>query len=434
MDWQTVFYQIGMFFMQYPTKILLAELLFCLFAPRRKHFWLRVIPSVLLFLCLPYVVGYYEPWLTIGEWFTLAFLLQFIISIFIVLLCFEFSWQQTLFYCTAAYALEHCFDSIQRIVSSLIRGEGSSIDFLAWSGIYLGIMCAVYAVCYFFFVRKIRKLDESVIKSWFVIGLCVATILVVNILSIIIGHVGYDVYHKIYDAVACILLMVTQYSLFYAFEQAKKNEGMRFTLLMSEEQHRLAKENIELINLKCHDLKHQIAHIRHMIDDKKIEASLKEMEKSILIYDSVVKTGNATLDVILTEKKLFCERYGIRFSCIVDGSRLDFMDEEDIYALFGNALDNAVESVITLDKPLARVVSINVSVKGRMLSIHFDNYCGESLKFKNGLPISTKQDKKLHGYGMRSIRYVVNKYNGTMTVFVKNETFNLNVLFPLEEE
>ena len=330
--------------------------------------------------------------------------------------------------------MEHCFDSLQRIISTLIRGEGSPINYFSWIGIYLVIMAAVYAACYFLIVRNIRKLDESVIKNWFVIGLSVATVSIVNILSLVIWHVGYDIFHKIYDLIACILLMVTQYVMFYSFEVVKKNEGLRFTLLMNEEQHRLAKENIELINLKCHDLKHQIAHIRHMINDQQIETSLKDMEQSILIYDSVVKTGNVTLDVLLTEKKLICKRHGIRFSCIVDGSRLDFMDEEDVYALFGNALDNAIESVRTLENSLTRVVSINASVKGKMLSIHFDNYCADDLQFKNGLPISTKGDKKMHGYGMQSIRYVVNKYNGTMTVFVKNETFNLNVLFPLSEE
>lgn len=434
MFWERLAWDLYRFFAHYPTKILLAEMLFCVFAPRRKYFWLRFIPCATVLVAIPFITGYYSPWVTIGENFTFSFLIEFVLSMGLIYFCFRFSWQQTVVYCSSAYAIEHCFDSCRRIVNILLRNYGVRLNAYMRLFLYLGIMSIVFALCYFLFVKQIKKMDNSVLKNKFVIIVSVATILVTNILSVWLDSVGYDVYHKLYDIIACVLLLVMHYTLFYIFELVKKNEVMRYVLEMNEEQHKLAKENIELINLKCHDIKHQIAGLRELTNNEKIKESLQSLEESVIIYDSIVKTGNSTLDAILTEKKLYCERYRIRFSCIVDGAMLDFMEEEDVYALFGNALDNAIESVMSLNKEDERMISIKVSLVGQMLSIHFDNYCEKKIVWKGGFPMSTKNHHEVHGYGMRSIRHVVEKYGGTMNAFQKEDTFNLNILFPLSEQ
>lgn len=432
MFWERIIWYVYRFFAHYPTKILLAEMLFCFLAPRRKYFWLRFIPCAVLFLAFPFFVGYYQPWMQIGE-FTFSFLLYFIMSIALVHFCFQFSWQQAVFYCSSAYAIEHCFDSCRRIVNILFWKYEISLNIPLRLLLYLGIMSVVFTVAYFLFVRQIKKLDNSIVHNKFVLLVSVSTIFVTNIVSVWLDNVGYDIYHKVYDIIACILLLVVHYTLVYIFDLVKKNEVMKYIVNMNEEQHTLAKENIELINLKCHDIKHQIIGLRELTNNEQIKESLQSLEDAVIIYDSIVKTGNSTLDAILTEKKLYCERYRIRFSCIVDGARLDFMEDEDIYSLFSNALDNAIESVMNLEKEDARIISIKVSSVGRMLSIHFDNYSKQEIVWKNGLPMSTKKNYELHGYGMRSIRCVVEKYGGTMNVFQKENSFNLNILFPLSE-
>ena len=81
-----------------------------------------------------------------------------------------------------------------------------------------------------------------------------------------------------------------------------------------------------------------------------------------------------------------------------------------------------------------RLISIKVSPFGKMLSIHFDNYCVNEIVWKDGLPMTEKGDRASHGYGMRSIRHVVDKYQGTMTAFQKDNMFNLNIVLPIPEE
>lgn len=69
---------------------------------------------------------------------------------------------------------------------------------------------------------------------------------------------------------------------------------------------------------------------------------------------TVARTGNETLDIVLTDKLLYCEKNNVTITCIADGKSLSFMSEEDIYSLFGNALDNAVLAVEQLPEPYQR--------------------------------------------------------------------------------
>ena len=61
------------------------------------------------------------------------------------------------------------------------------------------------------------------------------------------------------------------------------------------------------------------------------------------------------------------------------------------------------------------------------------NYYVGDLQFENGLPKTTKQDDKYHGFGLKSIKYVTEKYGGSYTLTVDDGVFELNVvMFPFK--
>ena len=97
-----------------------------------------------------------------------------------------------------------------------------------------------------------------------------------------------------------------------------------------------------------HDLKHQIRELRNLSDDQEREVYLDELENDIMIYDTALQTGNRALDIVLMEKALYCKNHGINWTCMADGSKLGMMKVEDIYAIFGNALENAIHAVMDL--------------------------------------------------------------------------------------
>ena len=198
-----------------------------------------------------------------------------------------------------------------------------------------------------------------------------------------------------------------------------------------QDQYRLSQENIDLINRKCHDLKHQMAAIRHMKDDEEINRQLKEMEHSVMIYDSVVKTGNPVLDTVLTEKSLYCEEHQIVMTCMADGSHLDFIDKVDLYTMFGNAIDNAVESVMKLKDKEKRVIQVSVFNEKKLLMIRVKNHCEDKLKFVEGLPVTTKKDKGYHGFGLKSMQHTAEKYGGTVVCQQLDNAFVLQILLPI---
>lgn len=195
-----------------------------------------------------------------------------------------------------------------------------------------------------------------------------------------------------------------------------------------------SKESIELINYKYHDLKHQIAAIREEKDLEKREDYLRQMEEDIIMYEAQNKTGNPVLDQVLTSKSLFCAKNDISFTCVADGSLLNFMNTMDLCSIFGNALDNAVESVMKISEKEKRLIHTSVYAQKNFLVIRFENYNEEELNFQEGLPKTTKKDRDFHGYGIKSIKHTVKKYNGMINIRSNNQWFQLQILIPLQKE
>ena len=131
----------------------------------------------------------------------------------------------------------------------------------------------------------------------------------------------------------------------------------------------------------------------------------------------------------MTEKKLQCEQENIELTYMIDGEKLNFLKETDIYSLFGNALDNAINSVRSLKCKEKRIISLIVKETMGLVSIHIENYYQGDLDFKEGLPMTTKKDKNYHGFGMKSIRFLTEKYDGELSITADDDVFSLNIIF-----
>ena len=118
-------------------------------------------------------------------------------------------------------------------------------------------------------------------------------------------------------------------------------------------------------------------------------------------------------------------------NCVVDGSLLDFMDTMDICSILGNALDNAIEYEKKMEDPEKRLIHMAVFSQKNFVILRFENYFEGILDMQDGIPVTTKSKKKeFHGFGIRSIRYTVNKYGGAVSITQKDNWFELKVLIP----
>ena len=118
---------------------------------------------------------------------------------------------------------------------------------------------------------------------------------------------------------------------------------------------------------------------------------------------------------------------------MADGKQLGFLEVMDLCSVFGNALDNAIESVERLSDTEKRLIRLAVYVQNGLLMIRTDNYFETPLQ-KNGDEFeTTKADKTSHGYGIKSIRYVAGKYGGSVSIGTEDGWFSLKVLIPVPD-
>jgi len=192
-----------------------------------------------------------------------------------------------------------------------------------------------------------------------------------------------------------------------------------------------SQESIDMVNRKYHDLKHQIAVLRSEIGAEQKLDCLDQIEREIKAYESQNQTGNKVLDAILTTKVAYCLDHGIAFTCVADGSALDFMGVVEVSAIFGNALDNAIEGVSKLPDPSQRLIRLSVARQKGFLRIKVENRCVDRLAVEGELPRTTKADSSQHGYGLKSIRATAEKYGGTVTVQAEGGWFTLGLLVPI---
>ncbi|WP_216772363.1 ATP-binding protein [Metabacillus halosaccharovorans] len=196
-------------------------------------------------------------------------------------------------------------------------------------------------------------------------------------------------------------------------------------------QYQQSKESIDIINYKYHDLKNQIIFLRAEEDADKRNAYLTKMENEIKFYETQYKTGNNVLDTVLASKNIYCIKNGITLTCVADGTLLEKMDVIDICTIFGNALDNAIEYEKQIEDIEKRLIHVSVFSQKGFLMIRFENYFEGELEYEGDLPVTTKKDMFKHGYGLKSIRYGVQKYDGVVKVDQKDNWFELYILIPL---
>lgn len=105
------------------------------------------------------------------------------------------------------------------------------------------------------------------------------------------------------------------------------------------------------------------------------------------------------------------------------------MKSSDIFSLFSNALDNAIECVSEYDDD-KRIISLKVIRQEKITLISIENYCDKEIVYDGGLPVTTKKDKNLHGFGLKSIDYIVRKYDGVVKIKTENNMFSLTIVLP----
>lgn len=421
--------------------VFIAAFVYAKSLPRKKFFILR--SSICLIICL--TVAYFVwPFSLPGDIIvatTIKYILFFALAVFSMRLCFECSFFESLYFCENGVAVF----SIAKLLFDII---GCASIYFGWnitpygalySLIYLAVAVLVYGGIYFLIVKKGGVSDDFMVDNNTILLPTAIVILVASVVNISMGRYIYYyqleadiiVLVKSLLIVTCILTIFFNFGAFRIGKQKREIEVIDQLNKQQAEQFKISKETMEIVNVKYHDLKGQIEELEKIVSKGDMEQSLADLRRQIGNYEYIAKTGNECLDVILTEKGLYCQKHGITLNYMADGEALGFMDKIDLVALFGNILNNAVEAVEKLTDPNRKIITLSVHRKENILYIASENYFVGKLSLKDNLPVTTKTDKTSHGYGIKSIRNVVQKYGGSFVLACKDGVFSVNIAVPV---
>ena len=417
---------------EFVIELLVAEAVFCRHLNRRRKFAARVAVAVFLIIAVsfywPYKDSFMEVSRTVRIYCIIRYMLLFALTIAGLYRCFQESASTVIFCATGAYAMQHLTFCIDRIIIWLMERHGMKVGQTGYVLLAVAVCLASYLTVDLVFVRRIQREKIEAEKEIYIPALLVL------VFTVTVNYFRWnDIACNIYGAIISVLTCWILAGIFKYSRLQQEISSIHQMMALKEEHYRLSRDNIEAINIKCHDLKHQISRIRARNSQDDMDHYLQEVEQNILLYDSIAETGSDVLDVIFTEKKMYCEQNHITMNYMADGAKLNFMDECDLYTLFGNAVDNAVESVMKVNVPEKRTISISVRAKGSFVSIHLDNPYEGELLFRDGVPVTTKTNKTYHGYGLKSIRLIVDKYGGQVSIAAEDGLFNLNILIPVPQ-
>ena len=341
------------------------------------------------------------------------------------------------YYCARAFLLAELAASLEWQLACFFRNITDSI--LVQVVIFIAVYGLVFVWAHYMEVsitRGIFQLEINTHELWAAIVIATAVFAFSN-LSFVFSNTPFSAglsadifYIRTLVDIAGIMILYVYQSRICELLAEKELRNIHSMLKAQYDKYRSYQTTFDLINMKYHDLKHQIAGLRAEMSEEERAKWLDSLEQELESYSPELETGNSVLDTLIAGKMMNCRANNIKITCVADGDILDFMHVADICTVFGNALDNAIESVSLIDDPEKRLIHLSITQKRNFVLIQINNYCEGTITMKNGYPVTTKADKGNHGFGLKSIRYTVEKYHGTLTFDLKDNWFELKMLIP----
>ena len=408
---------------EYMVQILLAEFIFLYPCDKRKLFWLRFL--IALAACV--AIGYFFPSFDLPGQLNqlIRYVSLFTISIVAMGLCYKLSFATLISSCSAGYAVQHITHHIIVIlrhygIVSYILTEHPALKF--------AVDLAPYVVIYLIFLLTIglysarhgcyKKAD----MRFNTISICIVAICIG--LSRVAGYYkdSGSVTVASYAITACTMALIIQLVLSKTVELQHENETIGLLWKEDRKQYEFSKKTMETFNIKYHDLKHTLRGMNLPEED------VTAIKDAVRVFGSRIKTGNEALDVLLSENSLRLGAENIILTYTGNGADLSFMSTTDVYSLFGNAIENAVEAVRKVSDPEKKIIDVVSEKHGNMVNVRVSNYYEGTVSIEDSLPVTTKEDAEgFHGFGIKSMKLVAEKYGGNLICSVDGDVFDLSV-------
>lgn len=181
----------------------------------------------------------------------------------------------------------------------------------------------------------------------------------------------------------------------------------------------------------AHDMKNQMIILKEYCHRKKWEklaGYIEELGGDYMNASLQLWTGNRILDLLLNQKMEKAKSEGIKVDINVGVIHKIPLSDSELISIYGNLLDNAIEACIGVE-PEERKIEIRTEKRKDILFIEVSNTFAETPVIKNGEFVTNKQGKESHGYGIKSVKRIVDKYDGLFSYQIKEDIFQVNITF-----
>ena len=304
--------------------------------------------------------------------------------------------------------------------------------------------------------RKFIKKDYllQIQENVFLILPCIAALCISVTIKMMIISVENGMTVVIYDTVPatkfwvpviCVLLLsaiVASVILFQKLVQYNEETGKR--AILENQVRQMQKEIIEIQDIYTdmrglrHDMRSHIANISLLVKsvagsvNEELESYIGKMEETVRKLDFTYQTGNPITDIIIHQKGQEAEKKHIQFKADFAYPPNLLIDIYDIAVILNNALENAIEACRKTEGN--KQIKVHSYVKGNLFFIEVENDFSEDIVIEeeSGLPVSSKENGKLHGIGISNIQRCAKKYMGDIDIVISDsdgrKKFNLTVM------
>ena len=324
------------------------------------------------------------------------------------------------------------YDSIQLIITNNTLQYTQGI-----------ILSKCLSLLFIFFLVKSSysylKTISKMILAAFVFVLCISTILVHQLFPLLLLSDDTYLHFEFLFICSSIVSMnvVFFYIIYYINKQEQTNLDYIHITNSQKAQEILTREltkKQEETNILIHDIHNKLLTLSTYAKQKnyaKLLASLQYLDEE-LQTNKISFTRYPELDVLLYTKINSAKQKDIIITPIISDFELFSINIFDFNTIIGNLLDNAIEGCKINTVTGRKNIKFIIKTQGNLLFIIVENSLNEKIHItKNQLIPTTKNDKKLHGIGLKSIQYYAKKYHGNFHIDSTNDKFTAIVMLPL---
>lgn len=360
----------------------------------------------------------------------------FVCNLSIVLICFSSTLKQSLFdvvllegiMITTEVVIMYLFSSILEI--DLLECKNNElIIFLETAATKI-----LYFIIAYIISRFSKKADKykSVINKYSVLLFLmpVSSILVISSYAYLSFNYNVNITTNFLFTFSSLIMLISNIIIFIIHERIIdvliKNTELELEkqkLHINEEYYIELEKQYDSSNILIHDIKKCLGNIKGLLLQNDNSKAIEYIDSIYDGYDikQIKKySNNKLINVIVSRYAQLCYNNNIEFSADIRDVNFSFIKDSEITALFDNLFENAFEAT---KKCPNKFINIEVDYRNEnYIFIKMLNSINNKPLFQNGVPITTKKDKKGHGIGIKSILKIVKKYHGNLDyTYIENE-------------